>query len=108
MKKNDEHRADALETKAERIGSLIEKLFKSRRISREPRILEELKEVWEKAVGPDLATRLSPAMFRAETVWIKVDSSALFFEMRNFASEPVLRGIQEVMPGCVRGVRFFQ
>lgn len=97
-----------MDTKAERIGDIIEKLFRSRRISREPGALTELRKVWDKALGPDLAPRLAPAMLKSGVLWIKVDSSALFFEMKNFAAGRLLGEIQALVPGCFRELRFFQ
>ncbi len=108
MRARNPDKPKGIETKAERIGSIIERLFRSRVISKEPQSICDLRTRWVEIVGEEAACRCSPSEIRAGVVWIKVESPSMFFEMRNFGSEEVLRRIQSVVPGSVTGVRFFQ
>jgi hypothetical protein len=92
----------------ERIGEILDKMFKSRALRREPPGITGLRSRWEEVVGPDLAGSMVPVKAVDGVLFVRVESSALFFEMTNFGSDKLLKRIDDILPGKFRGIRFLQ
>jgi hypothetical protein len=94
--------------RAERIGDIIERLFRSRAFSKEPDELTEIKSCWSEVVGEELATGLFPERISGSTLWIKVNSPALLYELKNFGRKSMLARFERILPGRFSDIRFCQ
>jgi hypothetical protein len=104
----DSRRRERPAGRAEPIGQILERLFRSKTFSREPSALGELRSRWTEILGEDLAEHMRPDRIRGHTLWIQVGSPPLFFEMKNFGKERLLSRLEDVLPGRFRDVKFFQ
>jgi len=66
-----------------------------------------LATAWDRAAGPDLATKARPVSFRAGLLTVEVEGAALLQEVRGFRARALLAALRaDPGGGKVREIRF--
>ena len=92
-------------TKLQRIDGIISRALKKMDVPFRPED-RRLVEVWEKAVGPQIAAQSRPEGLRRGTLFVKV-SNSVWMQQLHFLKEEITGKVNGIMGGTdLKGIRF--
>ena len=89
----------------QRLGNVLQGILKKHNINFDSEE-QRLREVWNKAVGPQISTQTRPDRLRRNTLFVKVSSSAWMQQLHNLKSEIIEKFNQLMGKELVSNIHF--